>query len=184
MKIIIIVGFEEKTGAIGYKGGLYYSSKQDMVHFRKTTLHTVSKDKQNLVIMGRNTWESLPKKPLEGRRNIILTSRTLTGYGDKIQVYSQVEQILDYIRQHEGEYENAYIIGGGLLYQAFLEMSIVDEIIATVFAKKEDIKETMADTFFPLKYLEGFKKSREEFLSEDMKFIATIQYYKKLSNKK
>lgn len=187
MKIIIIVGFEEKTGAIGSKGQLYYSPKQDMEHFRRTTRKTFAENRQNLVIMGRNTWDSLPtkistgQKALDGRKNIVLTSRPLTAeYLDQIQVFNTVDGILDYIRTYDAEYENAYVIGGGKVYEAFLRRDLVDEIVATVYVAKREIDQP-ADAFFPLDYLSGFKKTREEFLMEDLNFRASVCYYKRLA---
>jgi len=55
-----------RNGVIGKDGRLPWRLKSDMAIFRRVTL-----DKP--VIMGRKTWESLPKRPLKGRTNIVLT---------------------------------------------------------------------------------------------------------------
>jgi dihydrofolate reductase len=55
-----------RNGVIGRGGGLPWRLKTDLAHFKQTTL-------SKPVIMGRKTWESLPKRPLPGRLNIVLT---------------------------------------------------------------------------------------------------------------
>jgi len=55
-----------RNGVIGKDGGLPWRLKSDLALFKATTLFKP-------VIMGRKTWESLPKRPLPGRTNIVLT---------------------------------------------------------------------------------------------------------------
>ena len=55
-----------RNGVIGRDGGLPWRLKTDMANFRAVTMGKP-------VIMGRKTWDSLPKKPLVGRTNIVLT---------------------------------------------------------------------------------------------------------------
>ena len=55
-----------RNGVIGRNGKLPWRLKSDMALFRATTMGKP-------VIMGRKTWESLPKKPLVGRTNIVLS---------------------------------------------------------------------------------------------------------------
>ena len=56
----------DRNGVIGRDGALPWRLKSDMAIFRAVTMGKP-------VIMGRKTWESLPKKPLPGRTNIVLT---------------------------------------------------------------------------------------------------------------
>ena len=57
---------------IGRDGGIPWHYSGDLRRFKRLTLgHTI--------IMGRRTWESLPRKPLPGRRNLVLTSRPFDG---------------------------------------------------------------------------------------------------------
>jgi dihydrofolate reductase len=65
MGVSIIVACD-KHGVIGKEGKLPWRCSEDLKIFRKRTLG-------HAVIMGRKTWDSLPKKPLDGRPNIILT---------------------------------------------------------------------------------------------------------------
>lgn len=55
-----------RNGVIGMDGALPWKLKSDLAIFRAVTMGKP-------VIMGRKTWESLPKKPLPGRTNIVLT---------------------------------------------------------------------------------------------------------------
>jgi dihydrofolate reductase len=55
-----------RNGVIGRDGGLPWRLKTDLANFRAVTMGKP-------VIMGRKTWESLPKKPLVGRTNIVLS---------------------------------------------------------------------------------------------------------------
>ena len=56
-----------RNGVIGRDGGLPWRLKTDMANFRAVTMGKP-------VIMGRKTWESLPKRPLVGRTNIVLSN--------------------------------------------------------------------------------------------------------------
>src|ERR1700744_5525300 len=55
-----------RNGVIGRGGGLPWRLKSDLAIFRAVTMGKP-------VIMGRKTWESLPKRPLVGRTNIVLS---------------------------------------------------------------------------------------------------------------
>jgi dihydrofolate reductase len=55
-----------RNGVIGKDGGLPWRLKTDLANFRAVTMGKP-------VIMGRKTWESLPRKPLVGRTNIVLS---------------------------------------------------------------------------------------------------------------
>lgn len=69
MKLIVACDI---NGGIGYKNKLPWSKIEgDLPRFKQLTMNKI-------VIMGRNTWESLPKKPLPNRINYIVTSNPLT----------------------------------------------------------------------------------------------------------
>jgi len=65
MKIVLVAAIGDNL-VIGRDGQLPWHLKSDLQHFRKATLNRP-------VIMGRKTWESLPKRPLVGRTNIVLS---------------------------------------------------------------------------------------------------------------
>ena len=104
INIIVAAG---EDGAIGKNGGLIWHIPADLKHFKKLTTGYP-------IIMGRNTWESLPKQPLPGRRNIVVTRNT--GYmAEGAEVSPTPEEALKLC----GE-EDSFIIGGEQIYRAML----------------------------------------------------------------
>ena len=69
MNINIIVAVSKNYG-IGKNNDLPWFFKNDLKHFASLTKNT----KNNALIMGKNTWESIPIKPLPKRHNLILSS--------------------------------------------------------------------------------------------------------------
>lgn len=63
---LAIVVARAANGVIGRDGGLPWRLKSDMALFKATTMGKP-------IIMGRKTWDSLPRKPLPGRMNLILS---------------------------------------------------------------------------------------------------------------
>ena len=102
MCIILVM---DNDCAIGKDGGLLCSLPEDMKHFRETTRGSV-------VIMGRKTYESFPKRPLPDRENLVL-SRS----GAKIdgaEVFSSVESVLERVRDSS---KPVFVIGGAEIYR-------------------------------------------------------------------
>ena len=69
MSILSLVLAVSRNGVIGRDGGLPWHISSDLKRFKAITMGKP-------VIMGRRTWESLPKRPLPGRRNIVVTRQT------------------------------------------------------------------------------------------------------------
>lgn len=128
--ISIIVAIAQ-NGAIGYKGDLIYHLSADLRRLKElTTGHTV--------IMGRKTFESLPKGALPNRRNIVLTRQQGVSYPGT-EVYSSLDEALSKCARDE----KVYIMGGAQVYTQALP--IADELEITL------VNDTpaLADTFFP-----------------------------------
>jgi dihydrofolate reductase len=126
----IIVALDENNG-IGHDGDLLCHLPNDLKHFKEVTSgHTV--------IMGRKTYESLPKGALPNRTNVVITADSADKYPGCI-VARSVDEALTYSK----EGEKIFIIGGGQLYRTTLEL--VDWLYLT------RIHHTFnnADTFFP-----------------------------------
>ena len=85
MKLSLICALAE-NGAIGLRGGLLYRLPADLKHFKQlTTGHTV--------LMGRKTFESLPKGALPNRRNVVITRQA--GFSAPgIEVFHSLEEAL------------------------------------------------------------------------------------------
>ncbi len=93
--------------AIGKDGGLLAHIPEDMKFFRETT-------KNSIVVMGRKTWDSFPKKPLPDRENCVI-SHTVTAL-EGARVFSSVEDFLKYAQDKE----KIFVIGGGEIYRQLL----------------------------------------------------------------
>lgn len=104
INMIVAMG---KDGAIGLEGNLIWNLPGDLKRFKTITLG-------HPVIMGRKTWESLPKRPLPGRRNIIL-SRRKDFKADGAEIANSLEEAIDISTG-----EQPFIIGGAEIYNAFL----------------------------------------------------------------
>jgi len=128
--IAIIVALDEQH-AIGRDGDLLCHLPNDLKHFKEITTGQT-------IIMGRRTFESLPKGALPHRTNIVITSGNAVNYPGCVVVRS-VEEALT----HGKESEKAFIIGGGRLYRSTLHLA--DQLYLT------RIHHTFADadTFFP-----------------------------------
>ena len=128
--ISIIVAIAQ-NGAIGYKGDLIYHLSADLRRFKELTTG-------NTIIMGRKTFESLPKGALPNRRNIVLTHQPDVTFPGT-DVYKSLDEALS----HCSRDEKVYIIGGAQVYTQALGMA--DELEITL------VNDTpaLADTFFP-----------------------------------
>lgn len=140
--MISIIAAVAKNRAIGYKNKLIYWLPNDLKRFKAlTTGHTI--------IMGRNTFLSLPKGALPNRRNIVL-SRSTKSF-DGCDVYVSLEEAL----QHCDNDEDIYIIGGASVYNQALK--IADRLCLTEI----DDTPAEADTFFP-PYKDEWKEAARE----------------------
>lgn len=140
-KKYIIVAVDSKNG-IGKKGALPWRIKGEIRYFKERTMQTHDPEKQNALIMGRNTWESLPEKfrPLPGRKNFVLTSKN-----DYPASGATICPSLDAaiaLAQDDPLIEKIFIIGGGKVFEQAI--SIVDGIYFTQIKGDFD-----CDIFFP-----------------------------------
>ncbi|MFN3571901.1 MAG: dihydrofolate reductase [Phenylobacterium sp.] len=103
-----------RNGVIGRGGDLPWRLKTDLANFRATTMGKP-------VIMGRKTWESLPKKPLPGRTNIVLTrDGAFEAKGALVcEDFSEAVQIAREQAQDDGVTE-VCVIGGASLFELAL----------------------------------------------------------------
>jgi dihydrofolate reductase len=130
MEIIIIVAMAENR-VIGKNNTLPWSLKADMAHFKELTTGWPC-------VMGRKTWESLPKRPLPGRANIVI-SRTLSATAAPgAMVFPSLQEAI----QHCAEFEKIFICGGATLYREAL--AVANKIELTLIHGQYD-----GDTFFP-----------------------------------
>lgn len=144
--ISIIVAIAENN-AIGFENKLIYWLPNDMKRFKAlTTGHTI--------IMGRRTFESLPKGALPNRRNIVLSRNGKAEDFPNADLYSTLDEALV---SCQGE---VYIIGGASVYKDALPLA--DRLCLT---RVHDTPQK-ADTFFPQinenEWVETFREEHEK----------------------
>ncbi|MDR3268889.1 MAG: dihydrofolate reductase [Tannerella sp.] len=148
--ISVIVGMDEHR-AIGKDRQLLWHLPHDMQHFKEiTTGHTV--------IMGRKTFESLPKGALPNRKNIVLTQRFAEAKYENCLVCPTLQSALAACENEE----EVFIIGGANVYRQ--AMAIADKLYLTT------VHHTFAgaDTFFPpIDAAEWVETDRQDFPEDD-----------------
>ena len=130
MTLTLIAAIDRRR-AIGYQNRLLFWLPNDLKRFKSlTTGHTI--------LMGRKTFESLPKGALPNRRNVVLSSQAglqLPG----AEVFPNLDEALASCRPDE----HVYIIGGASLYRQALPLA--DELCLTEI----DAEAPRADVWFP-----------------------------------
>ena len=129
MKVTLVVGMAS-NGVIGRDGGLPWRLSTDMKRFKATTMGKP-------VLMGRKTWDSLPRRPLPGRRNVVVT-RDEAWRGEGAEMAHSLPDALDLLA---GE-EEVCVIGGGQVYNHALPLA--DRLDVT-----HVLAEIEGDTRFP-----------------------------------
>ncbi len=153
-KLVIVVAMAQNR-VIGRDGGLPWHLPEDLKRFKAVTMGKP-------VVMGRRTWESLPRKPLPGRPNLVV-SRSKDFVAEGAEVFDNLDDALKMARDIAvemgvGEF---CLIGGGSLYeQAFDQVDVID---LTEVRLSPD-----GDTLFPdLKGQDWREVSRQSACSKD-----------------
>lgn len=125
--IIVAIG---NNNEIGYQNQLLCHLPADLKHFKELTSgHTI--------LMGRKTWDSLPKKPLPNRRNIVI-SRNFNLQLEGAEVFSSPNAALETVKIGE----EVFIIGGEQIYKLFINQADIIHLTRILAVFK-------ADAFFP-----------------------------------
>ena len=147
--ISIIVAIAENM-AIGKNNDLLWHIPEDMKRFKRIT-------SGHPVIMGKRTFESLPRRPLPNRRNIVITDIP----EEQIEGCEMAYSIPDALAKCNPHEEN-FIIGGASVYRQFLP--IADRLYLTRVHKSFD-----ADVFFPeIEFSKWDIVSSESFPPDDV----------------
>jgi dihydrofolate reductase len=168
---------------IGYDNKMCWHIPEELKHFKNITTAVEDKKKKNCVIMGKNTWYSLPKRPLVDRINIIISSadyekisQEVRDDGDNIRVFKNIEDAFKYVEETE-EIESAFIIGGAQLYNECLD-KYVENIrymyMTIVYDKKYECnKYVAAEVIF-----NNFRFEKKDVYNSDLKYITMKGYNK------
>ena len=131
--MIKLIACVDSEYGIAKNGTIPWAFKEDLKFFRQQTIDQV-------VIMGRRTFESLPIFPLPNRTNCIISKTLLPNS------FATLEECLEI-------YTNAWIIGGAQLYNYALRKDLIDYMLLTVIKAVYN-----ADLFLEKKHLGGFRK--------------------------
>jgi len=163
MKIIVAV---DSNWGIGNKGNLLFWIPEDMKLFKQITLGKV-------VVMGRETFESLPnKEPLKDRVNIVL-SKNISFFNDKINICRSLNEL--FIELDKYDSDDVFIIGGESIY--FQLLDFCNEAYVTKIEKEcVDVDKYFVD-------LDEYEKWRMVSISENKNFedveYRFVKYIKK-----
>ena len=128
----IIVAYTDKDRVIGLNGELPWKLPEDLNFFRQTTMN-------HTIIMGRKTFESLPKV-LPGRKHIVLTrDKSYTVDDEMVEVEHNLDKVFKKLKYDKDEH---FVIGGAEIYDYAIKYA--NKIYATVLYEKID-----GDAHFP-----------------------------------
>lgn len=106
--ITLIACLDMNNGIGDGEGNLLFKLPRDMQHFKSAT-------SGKIVVMGRKTWDSLPRKPLEKRKNYVLTmDESFSPVGAKV-----IHDISEVIKL--GKTHDVFVIGGGEIYHQLID---------------------------------------------------------------
>ena len=160
--IIAVVG---KNLELGKNGGLIWRLPNDLKFFKEQTEGCT-------VVMGRNTFNSLPKK-LPNRKHLVLTGvDDFNKSIEDVDIYYNFNDLLEKVKEYASE-AKVFIIGGASVYRQFLPYA--DELLLTEIDAESD----EADVYFPEfnkdEYNRCYLASNED---NDIKYIH-VSYIKK-----
>jgi len=150
MKISIISAIGENS-EIGKDNKLLWKQSDDLKRFKKLTTGKV-------IIMGKNTYDSLPFKPLPNRTNIVITDDYDDRYFGAESVFS-INEAIDKAIYWGGDGE-VFVIGGASIYKQFI--GLADKLYITKIHDEFD-----ADTYFPEIDDSWVETSSERFNKDD-----------------
>tara|TARA_Y100000741_G_scaffold181930_1_gene138283 strand:- start:196 stop:1656 length:1461 start_codon:yes stop_codon:yes gene_type:complete len=175
MELNLIVAIDTKNG-IGRMNKIPWLLKDDLNHFKMITTNNNNKqilnteNQKNVVVMGRNTWESLPSKvrPLKDRFNIVLSSKNKFIDSDKVDfITNSFKNVLHFLEKENDYFDNSkiFIIGGEVLYNDILNN--YSDLITYLYIT-EIYANYSCDRFFPKINEEIFKISKiSDFKNEN-----------------
>ncbi len=162
--MIHIIVATDRNMAIGYQNKLLFWLPNDLKRFKELTTG-------NTIIMGRNTFLSLPKGALPNRRNIVLSTRKDASFPGA-ETYASLEEAIKACKEDE----KIYIIGGASVYKQALPLA--DVLCITEI----DAEAPAADTHFPTIDPSIWKENSRESHSTDEKHdypYAFVEYIRR-----
>ena len=169
---LIMIAAVSVDGVIGIDNEIPWRIPEDFKHFRNTTMG-------NMLIVGYNTFKTLPEKALEGREYIVICGdNPITNHGKHIYQFRQLDTALDLISDEKTYVEKVFVAGGAMIYESLIDRC--DEAIITWVDKtypngnKRFPIDKLFTTFVPYSDQE-WRKSKTDLLYK-------VTYYKRQFN--
>jgi len=153
VRLGMIVAATSRTMGIGANGTIPWHYPEDLARFKKITEHSA-------ILMGRATWDSLPRKPLPNRFNIVVSSHMTLPPPPTLPIHSPVvpdpfpnlicsspEEAIKHCDTNGIAF--LWIIGGESIYRYFISHPLLEIIELTLIPEKETDNEYKCDRFFP-----------------------------------
>ena len=178
----VIVCYCSKNG-IGRNNCIPWRVSDDLKRFKFLT--TSNKDNKNIMIMGRNTWESIPReyRPLKDRYNMVLSSKKKFIDSDKVDyIGSSFENVITYIDLNNDIYNgsNIFIIGGEQIYKYVMEKyeSNISKLYVT-----ELYSSIVCDKYFPVINKDFFRITKvSDFKKEKDMYFRYFTYERRIDS--
>lgn len=138
MKEVAIIVAAAANNGIGKDNTIPWDIPEELNNFRLITSSSNVPNKQNAIIMGRNTWQSLPHKPLKNRVNIVVSNSMQEGNDEGYILKRSIYNALLHANADDN-IAKIFIIGGAEIYREVLErhVHLVDKIYLSVIYDKE-----------------------------------------------
>ena len=158
--MITLIAARARNGAIGKDNDIPWFAPEDLKAFQRETLG-------GAIIMGRNTWDSLPVKPLKNRLNLVVSSNPDAAETVLPSIEAAVAEA------HAQGYRRVYGIGGEGIYRGMLGMA--DRLLIT----EVDLTVAEADAYFPEFDPTNWIKAGETVLRESDPACVMVEYLRR-----
>ena len=178
----LIVAVSQDNG-IGKDNNLPWRIKSELAYFAKMTKLVNNSSKQNAVLMGRKTWESIPSriKPLKNRVNIVLTrqEKSKISEDENVLVCDSLQNAFTLVEEMSDKIETCWIIGGSSVYEEAMKNPRLDRIYITNIM--EDYE---CDTFFPPLATEDWEEVEDQMVPKDVQEEDGVKFKYKVFTRK
>lgn len=131
----ILVAWDQNR-LIGSNNGLPWKIKEDLKLFKERTHN-------HAIIMGKNTWDSLGRKALLNRVNVVVSTTLLKSENLGCYVFDSLKEGIDLGRMLSQK-DEVFIIGGSKIYESVLDAGLVNRMLVSIVRGNY-----IGDVFFP-----------------------------------
>jgi dihydrofolate reductase / thymidylate synthase len=191
-----IITCVDKNNGIGLNNQIPWRYTKDIIFFKKITNETVN-NKLNVVLMGNNTYNSIPivHRPLKNRLNLVLSKSNLSYLPNLHNLdiineinepiyFNKIEDLFLFLDKYKKYINIVWVIGGYQIYKLLLKYQLVSKIYLTSIENKS----FNCDVKFPNNYLKHFTLIDKYYIydqnklknnNENYVFINPLLFYHK-----